>query len=96
MRSIEPQPNNSTGGSSFAACPEELCAWCHVQGHQGCESHGPCQDPPVSHLATSAGYGHGRQGAGLGGFGGLMTSPRPTPEVISDSEDQQPHFPGGC
>ena len=24
MRSIKPQPNNSTGGSSFAACPKEL------------------------------------------------------------------------
>ena len=62
MRSVEPQPNNSTGGSSFAACPEELCTQCHVQGHQGCEGHRLCQDLLGSHLATSAGYGCGRRG----------------------------------
>ena len=28
--------------------------------------------------------------------GGLAASPRPAPGVISDSEDKQPHFPGGC
>ena len=65
MRFVEPQLNNSTGGSSFAACPEELCTRCHVRGHQGCEGHRPCQDPPGSRLATPAGYGHGRQGASL-------------------------------
>ena len=65
MRSIKPQPNNSTGGSSFAACPNELCTWCRIRGHQGCEGCGPCQDPPGSHLATSAGYGYGRQGTGI-------------------------------
>ena len=26
----------------------------------------------------------------------LVASSRPTPGVIFDSEDQQPHFPGGC
>ena len=34
-------------------------------------SRGPCQDPPGGCLATSAGYGHGRRGAGLRDFGGF-------------------------
>ena len=55
-----------------------------------------CQDPLGSCLATLAGYGHGRRGAGLRDFGGLAALSRPTPGVIFDSEDQQPHFPGGC
>ena len=96
MRSVEPQPNNSTGGSSFAACPKALCTWCHIRRYQGCEGCAPCQDPPDSRLATPAGYGHGRQGTGLRDFGGLTALSRPTPGVIFDSEDQQPHFPGGC
>ena len=96
MRSVKPQPNNPTGGSSFAAYPEELCTRCRVRGHQRCEGHRLCQDPPGSCLATSAGYGCGRRGAGLRGFGGLAASSRPAPGVIYDSEDQQPHFPGVC
>ena len=60
-----PEPNNSTGGRSFAACPKALCTWCRIRRHQGCEGCGPCQDPPGSHLATPAGYGRGSQGAGL-------------------------------
>ena len=50
MRSIEPQPNNSTGGSSFAACPKALCTWCHIRRHQGCEGCGPCQDQEAAAL----------------------------------------------
>ena len=96
LRSIEPQPNNSTGGSSFAASPKELCTQHRVRRHQGCEGCGPCQDPLGSCLATSAGYGRGRRGDGLRDFGGLMALARPPPGVIPDSEDEQPHLSGVC
>ena len=76
--------------------PKELCARRCVRRHQRCEGRRPCHGPPGSHLAASARYGQGRQGDGLRDFGGLSTSPRPAPGVISDSEDEQPHFPGGC
>ena len=95
-RSIEPPPNNSTGGGTFAASPKEFCAGHCVQRHQRCGGRGPCHGSPSSCLATLAQHGHGRQGDGLRDFGGLTASPRPTPGVISDSEDEQPHFPGGC
>ena len=95
-RSVEPPPNNSTGGGTFAACPKELCTGCCVRGNQRCEGHGPCHDPPSICLATSARYGRGRQGDGLGDFGGLTALPGPSLGVISDSKDEQPHLPGGC
>ena len=95
-RSVEPQPNNSTGGSSFAACPKELCTRHRVRRHQGCEGCGLCQDPPGSCLATSAGYSRGRRGDGLRDFGGLVAPAGSPPGVIPDSEDKQPHLSGGC
>ena len=96
MRSVEPQPNTSGRGSSFAASHKELCTQRCVRRHQGCEGYGPSQDPLSSCLATSAGYGRRRRWDGLRDFGGLAALPRPSPGVIPDSEDEQPHVSGGC
>ena len=76
--------------------PKELCTRRCIRRHQGCEGCGPCQDPPGSCLATSAGHGRRRQMDGLRDFGSLAAPPRPSPGVIPDSEDEQPYLSRGC
>ena len=96
LRSVEPQPDTSGGGSSFAASDKELCTRRCVRRHQGCEGYGTSQDPLSSCLATSTGYGHNRRWDGLRDSGGLTAPPRPSPGVIPDSGDEQPYLLGGC
>ena len=95
-RYIEPQPNTSGRGCSFAASYKELHTQRHFRRLQGCEGYGPSQDPPSSCLATSAGYGYTRRWDGLGDSRGLAAPSGPSPAVIPDSKHEQPHLLGGC
>ena len=57
---VEPPSNNSAGGGTFVASPQELCTGCCVRRHPEYEGRGPCHGPLSSCLAASAQYGCGR------------------------------------